>query len=135
MALETMVRGYLMSYWPDGGLMSSVTTINYGLIEVSFDEEHATDEDSKFKWSYRDIGSVTVKEPVDNVHKNAVALHTRLRQVLAANGKLVPDPFADKYCFMKLENIFGVEEAAKRACLHMMDDYLETKAKGSTSGH
>lgn len=127
MTIETKVNGYLMSYWPYTGPFSAITMVNYALVEVFFDEDDVDNKNSRFRWSYHDIGSVMLKEPVDNVHKNAVPLHSRLRQVLAANGKLKPDAFAEKCYFMKLENIGCLEDAVKLLGIRMMDDYLAAK--------
>ena len=101
--------------------------VNYALVEVFFDEADVDNKDSRFRWSYHDIGSIMLKEPVDNVHKNAAPLHSRLSKVLAAKGKLKPDDFAEKCYFMRLENIGCLEDAVKLVGIRMMDDYLAVK--------
>lgn len=126
--METNVKGYMMSYWPDSGPFSSVTMVNYGLIEIFFDENDVNNSDSKFRWSYEDIGSIKLKEPVDNIHRNAEPLHIRLREVLASKGKFKPETLAERCYFMKLENIACIEEAAKLVGIRIMDDYLANKA-------
>ncbi len=74
MGLETIVRAYLMLFWPETGDFSKTTMLDYKIATAQFDESLA-EEARKVRSYYEDVGIVQITKPADYVGDNTSAVY------------------------------------------------------------
>lgn len=131
MEIKRVLKIYMFAYWPEKGPFSRETMSNYSIIEMDFEESRVFEDSFPYHWEYKDIGSVLVSRSVDYVKENIIEVCDLVKKKLAKAGKLRLEEILDGMCYMKINNITQVHEAAGIVSNEFLLHYYKKLKKGS----
>jgi len=134
MSIERIITAYTMIYWPEAGDLSRRTCVDYASLEVRFDETDIGKEKIPFWWDGKSHGSVYVTAPIEKIREELPKIHSKIRELLAKNGRLDLSKEADLICFAEISDINGYRDALRSIGYKMVYDYSKNKLEPKIDG-
>ena len=122
MALETILKAYLVTFWQGVGR----TSVNYSKIDAGFDADKATVKLAEIKWALDDIVTIYVSKPVDTIKGHALEFHELVAPKMRQAGLLVPEEGRKKVYFVQINNISERNDAGKTIARTMTSEYFDS---------
>lgn len=116
------LRAYLLTYWPEPESLTR-TMVDYSEIEINFDENKI--EDSVFRWEYKSIETLKINLPAEHVRERLSEVNRAVRENLAKKNKLSLEQKLDACCFMKIDNVSQMKDAARKVCNDLLHKYAK----------
>ncbi|MDD4878759.1 MAG: hypothetical protein PHO02_07065 [Candidatus Nanoarchaeia archaeon] len=121
MALETILKAYLVTFWQEEGR----TAVNYSKIDAEFDAEKVTVKLAEIKWTLDDIATVYITKPADTIKGHAIEFHGLISPKLKEAGLLAPEEGRKKVYFVQVTGIPEREDAAKHIARKLASEYFD----------
>ncbi|MBU2638620.1 MAG: hypothetical protein KJ955_06615 [Nanoarchaeota archaeon] len=124
MGLETILKAYLMIFWPETGPLSKTTMLDYKIVTAQFDESMPV-EQIKVNTYYENIGAVPADKPADYVETHRGEMYVFGWNKLEKTTKQKRDRNISRVFFVRIKHA-GLADGIAKGFPHLLfKKYME----------
>lgn len=124
MGLETLLKAYLMLFWPETGPLSKTTVLDLRMAAVRFDES-VPEVGRKLETFYEGIGTAQVKKPADYAESHRMEMYAFCWSMLEKATAIKRDRNIGRVFFFRVPHQGEADRIAKAIPVLLYNKYMK----------